>query len=228
MDRRAERSVDDLAREAEQVASGELSQGEFAADLDWALPSISRHGGDYAAQVVSMITDATDELALGRAELTPLAARALAASAALAARAGNRPETVASVHERLVAAGLRAPGPPPEPRPNRIVRPQPSPGRPAVAGAAPEEPTAPLDPAIDPEVARVARRVTPSQSSLQPMRVLGLGWAIVLSLVFGLVAGLWLDRQFGTSPILTLVGLGLGLLMAGLTTRQLIEETRRR
>jgi hypothetical protein len=227
MDSRAERSVDDLLREADQVASGELTPGEFAADLDWALPAIARQRDEYGSQIVSMITDATDELALGRAELTPEAARALAASAALAAREGHRPETIASVHERLVAAGLRPSGPPPEPRPNRVVRRQPPPAVGGAGGAGPEEPTPPVDPAIDPEVARLTRRIAPRRSSLQPLRVLGLGWAIVLSLVFGLLGGLWLDGRFGTSPILTLIGLGLGLLLAAQTARQLIDETRR-
>ncbi|HEV8638192.1 MAG TPA: AtpZ/AtpI family protein [Chloroflexota bacterium] len=226
MDGRAERSVDDLLREADEVASGDLAPAAFAADLDWALPAISRAGGEYAPQVVAMIGDATDELAVGRAELTPEAARALAASAALAAREGARPETVATVHERLVAAGLRPAGPPPEPRPSRLIHPQPAASRPRIAGGA-EEPGPPADPAIDPEVTRLTRRVAPGGSSLQPLRVLGLGWAIVLSLVVGLLGGLWLDGQFGTSPILTLVGLGLGLLLAAQTARQLIEETRR-
>jgi hypothetical protein len=248
MEGRSERSAEELMREADAVASGELTPGEFAADLDWALPSISRDGGPYASQIVSMITDATDELALGRAELTPDAARSLAAAALLAARQGERPESVANAHGRLVAGGLRPAGPPPEPRPNRVVRAEAAGGRSAdgqtVAGGAgggdagrsgggsgsgerAGAPTGSVDPAIDPEVARLARRVSPSRSSLQPMRILGLGWAVVLSLVFGLLAGLWLDNRFGTSPILTVVGLVIGLLLAAQTARQLIDETRR-
>jgi hypothetical protein len=110
------------------------------------------------------------------------------------------------------------------------VHAQPAAGRPSGAGGAggaPGSDEPPVDSSLDPEVDRLTRRVAPRQSSLQPLRVLGLGWAIVLSLVVGLLGGLWLDGRFGTSPILTVVGLLLGLLMAVQTARQLIEETRR-
>jgi hypothetical protein len=218
---RAERSVDDLLREADQVASGDLSPAEFAADLDWALPGIARAGGEYAPHIVSMITDATDELAVGRGDLTPEAARALAAAAELAARRADDPGSVARAHEHLVNAGLRPPGEPPEAWPRQVIRG----ARPVVTAAAPGEPP---DPAIDPTVADIARRVSPSRSSLQPFRVLGMGWAIVLSIVFGLLGGLWLDGRFGTSPVLTIVGLLLGLALAGSVVRNLLNETQRR
>jgi hypothetical protein len=220
---RAERSVDDLLREAEQVASGDIAAGEFAANLDWALPGIAKAGGEYAPHIVSMITDATDELAVGRGELNPEAARALAAAAELAARRGQQAESVAKAHEHLVNAGLRPPGAPPEPWPREVIRG----ARPVVAATAPGE-RPEHDPAIDPSVADLARRVSPSRSSLQPFRVLGMGWAIVLSIVFGLLGGLWLDGRFGTSPLLTVVGLVLGLGLAWSVVRNLLAETRRR
>jgi hypothetical protein len=218
---RADRSIDDLLREAEEVAAGDLSVGEFAADLDWALPGIARSGGEYAPHIVSMVTDATDELAVGRADFSPEAARALAAAAALAARRGDQSESVAKAHEHLVAVGLRPPGPPPEPWPRQVIRG----ARPVVTAAAPGDPP---DPAIDPAVADLARRVSPSRSSLQPFRVLGMGWAIVLSIVMGLLGGLWLDGRFGTSPVLTVVGLVVGLALAGSVVRNLLTETQRR
>ena len=223
MEGRAERSVDELLREAEQVASGDLTPGEFAADLDWALPGIARAGGEYAPHIVSMITDATDELAVGRGDLTPAGARALAAAAELAARRGDQAESVAKAHEHLVNAGLRPAGDPPEPWARQVIRGS----RPVVAARAPgDRPES--DPAIDPAVAELARRVSPSRSSLQPFRVLGMGWAIVLSIVFGLLGGLWLDGRFGTSPVLTVVGLVLGLALAGSVVRNLLAETQRR
>lgn len=84
------------------------------------------------------------------------------------------------------------------------------------------------DPAIDPAVAEIARRVSPSRSQLQPFRILGMGWAVVLSIVMGLLGGIWLDGRFGTAPLLTVVGLVLGLALAWSVVRNLLAETRRR
>jgi len=46
------------------------------------------------------------------------------------------------------------------------------------------------------------------------LRLVGIGWYIGLCIVLGLVGGLWLDRMLGLSPLLTLLGLLLGLLAA--------------
>lgn len=43
----------------------------------------------------------------------------------------------------------------------------------------------------------------------------GLGCSIVAALVLCIGGGVWLDRQFGTSPVLTLLGVALGLAAAG-------------
>ena len=45
-------------------------------------------------------------------------------------------------------------------------------------------------------------------------RVSGIGWFIAGSIGLMTTAGYFLDRHFGTSPIFTLVGLALGLLIA--------------
>ncbi len=46
------------------------------------------------------------------------------------------------------------------------------------------------------------------------LRLAGLGWYVALCIVFGVVAGLWLDRAIGTIPIFTLLGVVLGSIVA--------------
>lgn len=86
-----------------------------------------------------------------------------------------------------------------------------------------EEP--PLDPALDPEIAKLARRLAPRRA-VSNLSLLGLGWAVALSLVFGLLAGIWLDARLGTSPFLTLAGCALGLAGAWMSGRELIRQSR--
>lgn len=45
-------------------------------------------------------------------------------------------------------------------------------------------------------------------------RLLGAGWHVALSIAGGAGAGYWLDGRLETRPALTLVGLGLGLVVA--------------
>lgn len=45
-------------------------------------------------------------------------------------------------------------------------------------------------------------------------QLLVLGWYIALCLVLGILAGVWLDRQFGLAPLFLFVGLTLGLITA--------------
>ncbi len=49
------------------------------------------------------------------------------------------------------------------------------------------------------------------------MRLVGIGWYVALCIAAGVVGGVWLDGKFGTSPLLTLIGLfaGLGLAFYG-------------
>ncbi len=44
--------------------------------------------------------------------------------------------------------------------------------------------------------------------------MIGVGWYIGLCIVLGLAGGLWLDNKFNTKPLLTIVGLILGLIVA--------------
>jgi len=46
------------------------------------------------------------------------------------------------------------------------------------------------------------------------LRLTGVGFFIGGSIVLGVVAGLWLDSRLNTSPILVLVGLFLGIVVA--------------
>ena len=47
------------------------------------------------------------------------------------------------------------------------------------------------------------------------LRLTGIGFFIGISIVGGVVAGLWLDDKFHTSPALVLVGLLAGIIVAG-------------
>ena len=88
-----------------------------------------------------------------------------------------------------------------------------------------EEPT-PIDPALDPEIARAAARVAPPRGAYQSLGLLGLGWAVVICLIAGFLGGVWLDGRFGTSPLLTGVGTVLGLLLAYLVFREMLRQSR--
>ena len=62
----------------------------------------------------------------------------------------------------------------------------------------------------------MAEGPTPEQKDLRAVGVAtGLGCSIVAALVLCIGGGVWLDSRFGTSPVLTLVGVALGLVVAG-------------
>jgi len=46
------------------------------------------------------------------------------------------------------------------------------------------------------------------------LRFIGVGWFVGISILGGVVGGLWLDNKFGTKPILVIVGLIFGLIVA--------------
>jgi ATP synthase protein I len=72
---------------------------------------------------------------------------------------------------------------------------------------------------------------TPEQQDLRAIGVAtGLGCSIVAALVLCIGGGVWLDRQLGTSPVLTLTGVALGLAAAGYQLWELAQvgsKTRR-
>ncbi len=43
---------------------------------------------------------------------------------------------------------------------------------------------------------------------------MGVGWVVALSIAGGTGGGFWLDGQFDTGPVLTLVGLAIGIVVA--------------
>ncbi len=46
------------------------------------------------------------------------------------------------------------------------------------------------------------------------MQMVGLGWYVAVCIVIGVLAGLWLDRKFETSPVFLLGGTLLGVVTA--------------
>ncbi|MFP6569091.1 MAG: AtpZ/AtpI family protein [Dehalococcoidia bacterium] len=45
-------------------------------------------------------------------------------------------------------------------------------------------------------------------------RLMGVGWAVALSIAGGTGGGFWLDSRLSTGPVLTLVGLAAGIVVA--------------
>ena len=56
------------------------------------------------------------------------------------------------------------------------------------------------------------------------MQLLGIGWYVAVCIVGGVLLGLWLDRELGISPALTLAGLGLGLAAAGWGGYRMLQQ----
>ncbi|MCH8869944.1 MAG: AtpZ/AtpI family protein [Chloroflexi bacterium] len=46
------------------------------------------------------------------------------------------------------------------------------------------------------------------------LQLVGIGWYVGICIAGGSFGGLWLDRKFDTGPLLTLLGLALGLVVA--------------
>lgn len=47
------------------------------------------------------------------------------------------------------------------------------------------------------------------------LRLLGIGWYVALCIGGGALGGLWVDRNLDANPVFTLIGLGLGIVIAG-------------
>ena len=46
------------------------------------------------------------------------------------------------------------------------------------------------------------------------LSLVGVGWYVAVAIFCGVVGGLWLDGRFSSSPLFTLLGLGLGIAVA--------------
>ena len=46
------------------------------------------------------------------------------------------------------------------------------------------------------------------------LQLLGIGWYVAICIGGGSFGGLWLDRRMDSSPLLTLLGLGFGIVVA--------------
>ena len=57
--------------------------------------------------------------------------------------------------------------------------------------------------------------------------LIGIGWYVATCIVLGVLAGLWLDGQLETKPLFTLLGLGLGLLVAGYGSYRMLMDVLR-
>ncbi|MFC2010308.1 AtpZ/AtpI family protein [Chloroflexota bacterium] len=54
------------------------------------------------------------------------------------------------------------------------------------------------------------------------LRLIGVGWYIGCCIVLGTLGGLWLDNKFNTGPIVAIVGLIVGILVAFYGTYRMI------
>ena len=54
------------------------------------------------------------------------------------------------------------------------------------------------------------------------LRLLGIGWFVALCILGGVLGGLWLDGRLETSPLMTMIGLGGGLAVAGIGTYRML------
>ena len=46
------------------------------------------------------------------------------------------------------------------------------------------------------------------------LRLLGVGWYVAICIAGGGIAGLWLDQQLNVSPLLTILGVAVGIAAA--------------
>ena len=55
-------------------------------------------------------------------------------------------------------------------------------------------------------------------------RLIGLGWLVALSIVGGIMLGVWIDGELGSSPLFMLIGLALGIGVAALGVHRALSS----
>ena len=55
------------------------------------------------------------------------------------------------------------------------------------------------------------------------LRLLGVGWYVGLCIGGGALGGLWVDRNLDVNPVFTLIGLGLGIVIAGIGMYRILK-----
>ena len=58
-------------------------------------------------------------------------------------------------------------------------------------------------------------------------KVSGIGWFVGMAIALGAYGGFWLDGKFDTAPVLTILGLALGVLTAFVGMIRLLGAVRR-
>ncbi|HKP94929.1 MAG TPA: AtpZ/AtpI family protein [Fibrobacteria bacterium] len=61
----------------------------------------------------------------------------------------------------------------------------------------------------------------------QWLAFLNLGWLIALNMLLFVGGGLWLDKHFGTTPILLLIGVFVGFFASGYTLYRAVKKLER-
>ena len=54
------------------------------------------------------------------------------------------------------------------------------------------------------------------------LNIIGIGWFIGLSILLGVLGGLWLDNRLCTQPVFILIGLLFGLIVAAYGTYRML------
>lgn len=54
------------------------------------------------------------------------------------------------------------------------------------------------------------------------LRLIGVGWYVAVSILLGVLAGLWLDNKLDTKPLFVVAGLILGIIVAGYGVYQML------
>jgi hypothetical protein len=226
--------VSGVERLARRAAAGQVDRSAFLADVTSALvhlldasPETLDDTGPYLLPGLDVVQAALGHVLDHDVPLDAAGYRAISLSISTAVRRAHLRQSVDEVAAQLRRAGLLPPDWKPRPHLAQSTIP-PS----VLAGQYLDEddggePSPPLVPRPS-----VSRRVRPPRSQpaapwWAPLQLLGLGWVVVVSLVGGVIAGLWLDQQLGTAPFALLIGLALGVSVAYVSVRSMLRRVSR-